>query len=131
MPTKKRKERAKALQAEREKADERWAKIRAEAPPHILPLLDQPSQLGDRLHTKGQHDAAWAKYDEYGNPLPRDDSGRTSANLDRKDVREERAREMREKYRDIWGTRGVAQRIADAEGCRVETVRRYMRQFPN
>jgi hypothetical protein len=126
MPTKKRK----ARDAARLKKDEEWAKIRAEAPPHILPLLDQPSRLGDSLRAVGKHGVAWAKYDEYGNPLPRDDSGRTSANLDRKDGKKERALDMQKKYSDIWGKRGVAEGIAEAEGCSAETVLRYMRKFP-
>ena len=127
MPTKERTERER----------EQWAHDQiidaavADAPMHIRQRLGRPSRLSDSLSTKGQHNAGWAKYDdETGHPLPREDPEGLGANLERKENKATRALNMRKKYRDIWGNRGVAKVIAHEEGVSVETVRRYMKDFP-
>ena len=127
MPTKERKEREKEQRAHTQAMD---AYV-ADAPTHIRQRLGHPSKLSDNLSTKGQHDAGWSKYDdETGHPLPREDPEGLGANSDRRSTKEDDARDLREKYRDVWGKRGVAKRIAHEEGLSVETVRRYMRKFP-
>jgi hypothetical protein len=88
------------------------------------------SPLSESLHTKGQHNAPWAKYDEYGNPLKREDPEGLGANLERYEDKETRAKDIRYRHRDAWGKRGVAKRIAYEEGFSVETIRRYMRDYP-
>jgi hypothetical protein len=138
MPTKKRKEREK----QKKERDQEWDEILANAPDHVKAKIiadkalkritgkTETSGLSKSLHTKGQHDAAWAKHDEFGNPLKREDPEELGANLDRKEDKEYRAIEMRERHRAIWGKRGAAKQIAYAEECSVETIRRHMKEFP-
>ncbi|MDA1024316.1 MAG: hypothetical protein O2817_13405 [Proteobacteria bacterium] len=102
----------------------------ANASDHIKKRLGQPSTLSEQLHTKGQHNAGWAKYDEYGNPLPREDPKDLGANSNRKSKREDDALDIRDRHLSVWGKHGVAKRIAHEEGLSVETIRSYMRDYP-
>ncbi len=138
MPRKDRIEREK----QKKKEDQKWDKINANAPEHVKSKIiahkafkhitgkPMTSELSENLHTKGQHNAGWAKYDEYGNPLKREDNIGGGANYDRHEDKETRALEIRDRHRDVWGKRGVAQRIAHEERCSVETIRRYMKNYP-
>jgi hypothetical protein len=102
----------------------------ANAPDHIKKRLGQPSTLSEQLHTKGQHNAGWAKYDEYGNPLPREDPKDLGANSNRKSKREDDVLLLREKYPDIWGKRGKAMVVADKENLNIRTIQKYFKDFP-
>jgi hypothetical protein len=114
----------------------------ANAPEHVKPKIiankvfkritgkSLISELSKNLSTEGQHNAGWAKYDEYGNPLKREDNITGGANYDRHEDKEVRAMDIRDRHRDSWGKHGVAKRIAHEEGYSVETIRRYMKEFP-
>jgi hypothetical protein len=126
MPTKDRRERERQKKA----LNKKWDEIVSIAPAHIQKRLGQPSALSEQLHTKGQHNAPWAKYDEYGNPLPREDPEDLGANSNRKSTREDDAFVLRKKYPDIWGKRGNAKVIAIKEKLNIRTVQKYFKDFP-
>lgn len=138
MPRKERKEREK----QKKKLNQKWDSIIANAPDRVKReiaanrvfkhLTGKPlvSELSKNLCTEGQHNAGWAKYDEYGNPLKREDPDELGANLEKHENKEIRALEIRERHRGVWGKRGVAEGIAHEEGYSVETIRRYMKEFP-
>jgi hypothetical protein len=138
MPRKERKDREK----QKKKLDQEWDEIVANAPEHAKSRMiadkaykrltgkSKTSKLSENLNTKGQHDAGWAKYDEHGQHIKREDPDELGANLERHENKEIRAQEIRERHRNVWGNRGVAQRIAHEEGLSVETIRRYMKDFP-
>ena len=127
MPTRARKQRDRDRLANKQTLDSAVSN----APAHIRNRLGQTSELSKNLHTKGQHNAGWAKFDERGQNIKKhEDPERQGANLERKENRKSDAQELQRKYVELWGKRGVAKRIAHAEGLKVGTVRRYMKDFP-
>jgi hypothetical protein len=118
MPSKERRERER-LQEERNKE---WDQDLPKVPDRVIAQkvaqrlgVDLPSGLSEALYTKGQHNAAWSKYDERGQYIIREDPEDLGANSNRKSTREDDAILLREKYPDIWGKRGKAKIIAGNE----------------
>ena len=144
MPTKDRRER----ERQQREFNKKWDEIVSNAPVHLRKRLGQPSALSEKLCTKGQHNAGWAKFDERGQNIKREEPEGLGANLERHENKEARALDLRERYPNIWGARGAAKKIVVAERRRraerptdandldypeppsVETIRRYMRDYP-
>lgn len=133
MPTKKRTEREKQLEAQRLAID-----TALENPPdHVIARqaakrleIETSSPLSEKLVTQGQHNAGWAKFDERGQNVMREDPDELGANSYRHSKKIDDALDIRDRHRNEWGKRGTAKRIAHKEGLSVETIRRYMKAFP-
>jgi hypothetical protein len=127
VPTKERKQQDRERLAKKQALD----KAVSNAPEHIRNRFGQSSKLAESLHTDGQHKAGWAKFDERGQNIKKyKDPEDQGANLERHEDKVARARKIRAKYPSDWGKRGVAEGIAHAENPSVETIRRYMKDFP-
>lgn len=133
MPTKKRKDREKELDALRQALD---AALKNPSPRMIARQamikmgIKPPNGLLDSLVSEGQHNAGWAKFDERGQNIMREDLEDLGANSDRRCKKVDDALDIRDRNNEDWGKRGTAKRIAHKEGVSVETIRRYMREFP-
>ena len=127
MPTRKRKEReAKAKQREAESS-----KILANPPAHIVPRLHKPSQITENMSIKGTPlNRVGAKFDEEGNLTKHESPEGLGANLERHENRAATAEELRERYSNIWGNRGAARKIANAEKWHIRTIQRYFKDYP-
>jgi hypothetical protein len=127
VPTKERKQRDRERLAKKQAFD----KALSNAPAYIRNRFGQHSELSKNLSTDGQHNAGWAKFDERGQNIKKyKDPDELGANVFRHEDKVARAREIRAKYLSDWGTRGTAKRIAHAENLSVETIRRYVKEFP-
>lgn len=133
MPSKERKQKELQRAIEKQQADAFFDNLLANAPDHIKQKLGHPSQLSKALITSNTtHQRFGAKYDEItGELLKQVIPEGIGKNLEHKENREATARALREKYKKIWGRRGVAKIIAHEAGRSVRTVQKYMKDFPN
>jgi hypothetical protein len=132
MPTKKRKE-AERRAAEGAIAELRfWNKVMATIPAHIVPRLFAKSRISRNLLSDAPYLRRFAvKFDsKTGRPLKQVFEADIDPNVESRENREARARDIRERHRDVWGKRGSAAQIAKAEGLNVRTVQKYMKDFP-
>ena len=132
MPTKKRKEAERAA-AEAAIAELKfWNKVMATIPAHIAPRLFAKSTILENLRSDAPYMRKFSvKCDsDTGQPLKQVFDADIDPNVESHENREARARDMRERHRDVWGKRGSAAQIARAEGLNVRTVQKYMKDFP-
>jgi hypothetical protein len=126
MPTRERKKREAKAQAERRELEDAFANV----PPHLRARIGQKSKIVGDLSDIGSYDRIGVKFSDEGDPLKREDPEELGANLERHEDKKIRAMTIRDRHSDVWGQRGAAKRIAHKTGLSVETIRRYMKEFP-
>ena len=132
MPTKKRKENQK-LRKEAAIAEQQfWDKVMSAVPPHTVPRLHTKSTILENLRSDAPYLRRFAvKFDtDTGQHLKQEFDTDIDPNVESRENREATAKDMRERHRDVWGKRGSATQIANAEGLNVRTVQKYMKDFP-
>ena len=137
MPTVIRKKLEKLLKDRKRLEDLIWRLEIAMAPPRIKEQIDQPLSKGSEnllnaLSLKGTpYNRLGCVYDKYtGETLKQELPPEQGANVERRERREDTARDLRERYRDIWGKRGFTKRIAHHEDKNIRTIQKYMKDFP-
>jgi len=137
MPTVIRKKLEKLLKDRKRLEDLIWGLEIAVAPPHIKKRISQPrsqasQNLLNALSLKGTpYNRLGCVYDKYtGETLKQELPPEQGANVERRERREDTARDLRERYRDIWGKRGFTKMIAHLEDKNIRTIQKYMKDFP-
>jgi hypothetical protein len=103
-------------------------------PAYISDKATSDSASVANFSSKGAHNLGrgLVSSDEDGNLLLESDAmkrGRDVANATHTDIKNDQIRALQNKYRDIWGKRGMAEVIALTEGnLTVRTVQKYFRQ---
>lgn len=127
MPTKERKIKEQLKKAYKAKLDH----ATNDAPAHVKDRLHKPSILGTSLCKKRLYKWRGLKFDEQGQPIkPKSVDAIRKSNLTRHDEKLAVIADLFSTYKEIWGKRGSAKSIAYKAGCHADTVRRYMRDFP-
>jgi len=137
MPTVIRKKLEKLLKDRKRLEDLIWRLEIAMAPPRIKEQIGQPLSKGSEnllnaLSLKGTpYNRLGCVYDKYtGETLKQELPPEQGANVERRERREDTARDLRERYRDIWGKRGFTKMIAHLEDKNIRTIQKYMKDFP-
>ena len=137
MPTVIRKKLEKLLKDRKRLEDLIWRLEIAMAPPRIKEQIGQPLSKGSEnllnaLSLKGTpYNRLGCVYDKYtGETLKQELPPEQGANVERRERREDTARDLRERYQTIWSNRGTSKIISKAEGLSVRTVQKYMKYFP-
>ena len=131
MPTaiRKKRDRLRALCRRLEKAH--WDNILANPPLHLQARLAQKeSQLSRSLLTEGPENGVGRCFDNEGQLLYREIPDGLGINIERHENRVSTAKDMRDRYRKIWGKRGFTKRIAHLEDKNIRTIQKYMKDFP-
>jgi hypothetical protein len=93
---------------------------------------DKRSSYSDRFNQISSLDAGInhliTMADSNGNVVLNPGVG-TGGNRKRKDDREDEAKRLKAKYREIWGVRGKAKNIALDEGLHISTIQKYFKDF--
>jgi hypothetical protein len=101
------------------------------APSHIRSRIHKPSALGPSLCTKYFYKWRGLTFDEHGQPIkPRSVDAIRKENQARHNDKLKIVANLFLNYQGIWGKRGMAKLIAYETGHHADTVRRYMRDFP-
>lgn len=127
MPTKERKIKEQLKKAYQAKLDH----ATNNAPAHVKDRLHKPSILGTSLCKKRFYKWRGLTFDEHGQPIkPKSIDAIRKSNLTRQNEKLAIVASLFLTNQDIWGKRGSAKSIAYKAGCHADTVRRYMRDFP-
>ena len=127
MPTKDRKIKEQLKNSYKAKLD----LVKNNAPAHVLDRLHRPSLLGTSLCTKGFLKWRGLTFDEHGQPIkPQSVDAIRKSNLTRQNEKFVIVANLFLNYQGIWGKRGMAKLIAYETGLHADTIRRYMRDFP-
>jgi len=138
MPTRKRRLREAARNAERTRVEKMLANI----PDYLKKARDQDTGPTQMLRSLAELEApekyfnlrgGLVRSDPTGDLLPNTAAirkGSEIANSKRAAKREQYALALKQKYSKIWGRKGLAVHISRKEGCSRRTVEKYFKDFP-
>jgi len=127
MPTKERKMKAQSRTDYLAKLDH----AADNAPSHLIDRMRKPSVLGTSLYKKRFYKWRGLTFDEFGQPLkPRSVDALQSSNCERYNDKLALIHKLFSDHQELWGKRGGAKVIAYKVGLHADTVRRYIRDFP-